>query len=125
VIERADEILAFASLHRVVLSEQVQVLLHASQAEARVRLDALTSAGLMRRERISYALPDLFRITPAGLSSLGSDLPSPRGAPRWRYDVAAMQCDQRHAAALQDEVATPIRGWGTSGGIRGGSITTM
>jgi len=87
VTDQDVRILAFCSVHRVVVHDQVKALLRDDGHEAGERLDALTAAGLLRRERASPALPDFFRITRAGLASLGSNVAPPAFSERWRHDV--------------------------------------
>lgn len=88
-LEDADrEVLQFLAAHRLALAEHVMVLLRGKNHElAKRRLRRLLAAELVRRERVMRSEPDCFLITPAGLDSIGSDLPPPEFDPRYRHDV--------------------------------------
>jgi hypothetical protein len=83
-----DQVLAFAALHEVVVSDQIKVLLRVDAGAARARVSNLAARGLLRCERLSGAAPGLFRITRAGPAALGSELPPPPAVTRWRHALA-------------------------------------
>lgn len=81
-------VLAFASVHEFIVAGQVNVLLQSEERESDAWLGALERAGLIRRSRGGGWVPDVFRITRAGLESLGSDLPPPGPSQQWVHDYA-------------------------------------
>ena len=84
-------LLAFAAEHRFVLAAQVAVLLHVTTAAAEARLRRLGEGGHLRRHKEIHRGPTWHQITRAGLRTIGSDLPAPRG-----FDLAT----HRHDAGL-------------------------
>ena len=84
-------LLAFASEHRFVLAAQVAVLLDVTTATAEARLRRLGEGGHLRRHKEIHRGPTWHQITRAGLRTVDSDLPAPRG-----FDLAT----HRHDAGL-------------------------
>jgi hypothetical protein len=85
--DRDREVLAFVAAHRMVAADHVMVLLAKDVGTAHGRLGQLEAEGFVRRERLFRRGPDCYRITPAGLSSIRSDLAPPEFDPRYRHDV--------------------------------------
>ncbi len=84
-------LLAFAAEHRFVLAAQVAVLIHVTTAAAEARLRRLGEGGHLRRHKEIHRGPTWHQITRAGLRTIDSDLPAPRG-----FDLAT----HRHDAGL-------------------------
>lgn len=87
-LDRLDrEALEFLAAHRMALADHVMVLLGGDRELASERLAELERMRLVWRERVLRSDPDCFRITRAGLSFIGSDLPPPEFDPRYQHDV--------------------------------------
>jgi hypothetical protein len=84
-------LLAFAAEHRFVLAAQVAALLDVTSAAAEARLRRLGQGGHLRRHKEIHRGPTWHQITRAGLRTIASNLPAPRG-----FDLAT----HRHDAGL-------------------------
>ena len=71
------ELLQFIAVHRFVEAAHVHELLGADRTVTYRLLSRLTSAGLVRYERIFHAQPGIFLITHGGLAVIHSALPKP------------------------------------------------
>src|ERR1022692_1514675 len=88
--ERDEAILACVAKHPFVLTGHVRQLLGVSQSLAYDHLVGLAATGLVRRDRMLGGEGDAFRITPAGLSVLGSALPAPGFDSCYRHDIGVV-----------------------------------
>ncbi len=86
ITERDRRMLAFAAEHRFVIAAQPAALLGVSVTTAGTRLRALAEAGHLRRHPTLAGEPVAYRISGAGLRTIGSDLPAPRPPSLGVYD---------------------------------------
>ena len=84
-----QQVLEFAAAHRLVVAGQVGSLLGEDPVEAGERLVGLERAGLAASDRVDAAAPAFFRITSAGLRTIGSRLPAPGFDPCYQHALSA------------------------------------
>jgi hypothetical protein len=85
--ERDLSLLGFIAEHRLVLPAQAGRFLGSSTGAADARMRALASEGFLFREALFHREPPYCQATRAGLSLIGSDLPTPK------FDVAGYRHD--------------------------------